>query len=110
MNSPAHNETLPATDKPFASFDLRFSSDRPGIYVPVAVIAPVPEWVADEASILHGTHRVISETPDDCYCVVLCKIPCCDWRPPGDWLIYYYYNEKDGTYAYSLCVAARISQ
>ena len=100
---------LTCAEKPFASFTNQFSGTRPGTFVPVAVVSQVPQWVRDEAAILHGTHEVISEGPDGCYCVVLSQIDCCDWRPPGDWLIYYHYNETDGTHAHSLCVAARIS-
>lgn len=109
MKTPARNATPPATEKPFASVEIRFSTDRPGIYVPIAVIDHTPGWVLSEASNRHGDHEIISGTPEDCFCVVLCRITRCDWRPPGDWLIYYYYTDTDGTHDHSLCVAARVA-
>lgn len=31
-----------------------------------------------------------------------------DRFPPGDWLIYYRFNDDEGTHDHQLCVAARI--
>jgi hypothetical protein len=101
--------TAATTEKPYASVEQRNVLHRPGTYVPVAVIDQTPDWVISEASNRHGDHEIISGTPEDCFCVVLCRITRCDWRPPGDWLIYYSYNDTDGTHDHSLCVAARIT-
>lgn len=109
MKTPAHSATPPATEKPYASVELRFATDRPGTYVPIAVIDRTPDWVIDEAGNRHGDHQIITGTPDDCWCVVLVRNTRCSWKPPGDWLIYYHYNETDGTHDHQLCVAARIS-
>lgn len=109
MKSPACNATPPATEKPFASFEQRNVLHRPGTYVPIAVIPETPDWVRDEAAERHGDHQIITGTPEDCYCVILSRITRCDSRPPGDWLIYYSYNDTDGTHDHALCVAARIS-
>jgi len=105
MKNTATNAT---TEKPFASY-TNVGWVRPGTYVPIATINPTPDWVRRIADAHHGGHEILSGTPSNCLCMVFVHFGGGDDRfPPGDWLIYYRFNDDDGTHDHQLCVAARI--
>ena len=95
------------TEKPFGAFSVDWP--RAGTFVPVATISPTPDWVRRIADSHHGGHEILSGTPSNCLCMVFVHFGGGDDRfPPGDWLIYYRFNDDEGTHDHQLCVAARI--
>jgi hypothetical protein len=114
MKSPARNAhnaaTTATTEKPFASVEVKHLYPRNGTYVPVALIDRTPDWACDFAGAQHGNHDRISSDQWSQFCVLFAHGDRHDDRiPPGDWLIYYHYNDDDGTHDHRLYVAARIS-
>jgi len=100
--------TATATERPFASF-TNVGWDRPGTFVPIATISPTPDWVRGVTDSHHGCHEILTGTEKDCWCMLFVRFGQGDGLPPGDWLIYYRYDD-DGTHDHQLCVAARITQ
>lgn len=102
---------MKSTEKPFASVDVHWGQ-RNGTFVPIAVIDPAPEWARELCGQYHGHHKVIAQDGDAVRCVLFWhkeSRECSPHRvPPGDWLIYYSYNENDGTHDHVLCVASRL--
>jgi hypothetical protein len=101
--------TATTTEKPFASF-TNVGWIRPGTFVPIATISPTPDWVRGVTDSHHGNHEILTGTETDCWCMLFVRFGQGDGLPPGDWLIYYRYDDDDGTHDHQLCVAARITQ
>ena len=101
--------TTETTEQPFASFH-NVGWTRPGIFVPIATISPTPDWVRGVTDAHHGCHEILTGTEKDCWCMLFVRFGANDGLPPGDWLIYYRYDDDDGTHDHQLCVAARITQ
>jgi len=99
--------TATATERPFASY-TNVGWVRPGTFVPIATISPTPDWVADVAGERHGNHEILTGNPNDCWCMLFVRFDAGDRHPPGDWLIYYRFNDDEGTHDHQLCVTARI--
>jgi hypothetical protein len=100
--------TATTTEQPFASF-TNVGWVRPGTFVPIATISPTPDWVRGVTDSHHGCHEILTGTEKDCWCMLFVRFGANDGLPPGDWLIYYRYDDDDGTHDHQLCVSARIT-
>lgn len=111
MNSPAHNETLPVTEKPRNMYNVHFG-ERRGNYIPVSVVQPIPDWAFYAPTAWHGEGYLTEGNEEHGKHVLYVNetFGRSGMIPPGDWLIYYRYDLDYGCQDPILCVAARISQ